>query len=344
MARARNIKPSFFTNEIIGEADPLIGILFIGLWCLADREGRLEDRPRKIKAELIPYRDSVNTDEMISFLDQHGFILRYEVNGIKYIQILKFEQHQSPHHLEAPSKIPPPPGGSNRLKNTPVGVPQRRRIYDRDGHKCVVCGSIDHLTIDHITPVSKGGDSSDDNLRTLCKSCNSSKGNRAEPKAKDKQKISSSKDRDNHPHVFPSDSLIPDSLIPDSGFTDSPIGAHKDARATPRFDAMRYLMDKAVDEAVARDWLTLRKQKKAPATETAITGIEREAQKAGLSLHAALTTCCQRGWQGFKAEWIANTPQVRTIHDERKATIDALTGRNQENAERDITSESLRLA
>ena len=43
--RARNLKPSIFKNELLAVADPLYTLVFEGLWCLADREGRLEDRP-----------------------------------------------------------------------------------------------------------------------------------------------------------------------------------------------------------------------------------------------------------------------------------------------------------
>ena len=53
MARARNIKPGFFDNETLGELPALTRLLFIGLWCLADREGRLQDRPKRIKKELL---------------------------------------------------------------------------------------------------------------------------------------------------------------------------------------------------------------------------------------------------------------------------------------------------
>lgn len=60
-----------------------------------------------------------------------------------------------------------------------------------------------------------------------------------------------------------------------------------------------------VTELVWTDFLAIRRAKKSPLTATAISGIEREAQKAGMTLAAALAMCCERGWQGFKAEWVA---------------------------------------
>lgn len=50
------------------------------------------------------------------------------------------------------------------------------KIFKRDGHKCLICGSCDELTIDHIIPISKGGSNRDNNLMTLCKVCNQKKG------------------------------------------------------------------------------------------------------------------------------------------------------------------------
>ena len=61
MARARNIKPGLFKNELLVEQSLFVRLLFVGLWTLADREGRLEDRPKRIKLELFPY-DSEDTD------------------------------------------------------------------------------------------------------------------------------------------------------------------------------------------------------------------------------------------------------------------------------------------
>lgn len=120
MARARNLKPSIFKNEILGTADPLYTILFEGLWCHADREGRLEDRPMKLKAEIFPYRN-LDMDSMLSWLSQHKdgkgnpqFIVRYSVDGEKYIQIINFKKHQNPHIKEHASTIPAPDSDSSQ--------------------------------------------------------------------------------------------------------------------------------------------------------------------------------------------------------------------------------------
>lgn len=105
--RARNIKPSFFTNDVLAECEPLARLLFAGLWTIADREGRLEDRPKKIKAEVLPY-DVCDCELLLHALTEYGFISRYVVGENKFIQILNFVKHQNPHVKEAPSTIPAP--------------------------------------------------------------------------------------------------------------------------------------------------------------------------------------------------------------------------------------------
>ena len=52
----------------------------------------------------------------------------------------------------------------------------RWKVYERDGFKCVKCGVQKDLTLDHVIPESKGGLSTFENLQTMCKSHNSSKG------------------------------------------------------------------------------------------------------------------------------------------------------------------------
>jgi len=107
MPRARNIKPGFFMNEDLAECDLAARLLFIGLWCLADREGRLEDRPKRIGAFVFPY-EQYDIDNLLNQLAERGFIIRYEVDGKKYIQVVNFKKHQNPHVREAASEIPAP--------------------------------------------------------------------------------------------------------------------------------------------------------------------------------------------------------------------------------------------
>ena len=109
--RARNIKPGFFKSEGLASCSYQARLLFIGLWLLADREGRLEDRPLRIKAEIFPY-DNVNIekllDEIAGVKEEDGspsFIVRYGCTK-KYIQVVHFGAHQHPHINEKPSEIP----------------------------------------------------------------------------------------------------------------------------------------------------------------------------------------------------------------------------------------------
>lgn len=53
------------------------------------------------------------------------------------------------------------------------------------------------------------------------------------------------------------------------------------------------------------DFVTLRKSKKAPITNTVIKGFRREAAAAGITLERAIEVACEMGWQGFRADWYA---------------------------------------
>lgn len=80
-------------------------------------------------------------------------------------------------------------------------------------------------------------------------------------------------------------------------------------------------------QSVWDDFVQQRKNKKAPITETALKGIEREARKAGISLNDALQEICARGWTGFKAEWVLKDQPKKTEHQIRQdATARALFG------------------
>jgi hypothetical protein len=105
--RSRNIKPDFFTSDQVLACEPLARILFAGLWSLADRRGRLEDRPTKIKIKILPC-DNCEIDTLLNQLQRNGLIHRYEINNRRYIQVINFEKHQNPHHKEPESILPAP--------------------------------------------------------------------------------------------------------------------------------------------------------------------------------------------------------------------------------------------
>lgn len=106
MARARNIKPSIMDNEELAELEPITRLLFIYLWMLADRSGRLEDRPKRIAAQALAYDRTANVGQMLDSLESSGFITRYTAKDVSCIQIKAFSKHQTPHIREAASTLP----------------------------------------------------------------------------------------------------------------------------------------------------------------------------------------------------------------------------------------------
>lgn len=107
MARIRTLKIDFFKDEALHELSYAHRFLFQGLWLLADREGRLEDRPRLIKTEIFPYDNELEVSLMLDDLAKGSYIIRYEANGKRYIQVRNFLKHQRPNSREAASEIPP---------------------------------------------------------------------------------------------------------------------------------------------------------------------------------------------------------------------------------------------
>jgi hypothetical protein len=129
MSRIRFIKPEFFVHEEMAELSPAHRLLFIGLWTVADREGRLEDRPKRLKVMLCPW-DDCDVDAMLDCLDAAGFIQRYEADGEKYIAIPAFSKHQRPHPKEAASTIP-----------APASREKKRLAVKRNGRVCASTGN-----------------------------------------------------------------------------------------------------------------------------------------------------------------------------------------------------------
>ena len=79
-----------------------------------------------------------------------------------------------------------------------------------------------------------------------------------------------------------------------------------------------------VSDLVFKDFVKLRNGLKAPVTETALKGLQREADKAGITLQAVLEICCQNGWRGFKADWIKDKTKLST-GDKNREIMSGLT-------------------
>ncbi|MFW5970500.1 MAG: hypothetical protein ACOCQT_00225, partial [Desulfovermiculus sp.] len=207
--RARNIKPGFFENEHLADCDPLARILFAGLWCMADRAGRLEDRPKKIKVKILPY-DECSVEDLLNQLEQYGFITRYIVNNQRYIQIDNFGRHQNPHCKEAESTIPAPCQHSASTVQTQEeprkGFPE---LKEGDGERQ------DHPGSTQEASVADGQSKNKEQQETSGKSTFNKEHSASTVQAPEEHRSSPA-----------------DSLIPDSGFSDSLIPDSKRERGT----------------------------------------------------------------------------------------------------------------
>ena len=115
MPRIRYLKPDFFTDEDIAELPDKIKIFYMGLWCYADKAGRIEDRSKKLKVEIMPYAKKFDSEKALEELTHpkkttgRPFILRYNIDGERFIQIIAWGKNQKPHKTERESEIPAPP-------------------------------------------------------------------------------------------------------------------------------------------------------------------------------------------------------------------------------------------
>jgi uncharacterized protein YdaU (DUF1376 family) len=78
-----------------------------------------------------------------------------------------------------------------------------------------------------------------------------------------------------------------------------------------------------VSDSVFKDYLEVRKTKKAKWTDTALKGLIRESEKAGISLQEAMEICCSRGWVGFNADWVKDQQTTNTNNDKAWMFTDA---------------------
>jgi hypothetical protein len=131
MARIRAIKPGIMTNEDLCELGPYAYILFTCLWMVADREGRFEFRPKRLKAQCMPLWDEVSwrdVEKLVENLRDRGFVILYEIGGVWYGAVQNWKKHQHCDVREATSEIPPP----HPPESTPT-VRKQRQVPSNKG-------------------------------------------------------------------------------------------------------------------------------------------------------------------------------------------------------------------
>lgn len=113
MSRIRTVKPELFKHEDLFDAELNSGLplrlAFIGLFTVADCEGRFKWRPRTLKLDVLPH-DTVDFAQVLQALEQGGFIQSYEVDGERYGWIPSFTKHQrlQTKEIAAGSELPAP--------------------------------------------------------------------------------------------------------------------------------------------------------------------------------------------------------------------------------------------
>lgn len=128
MSRIRSIKPEFWQDEKLARVPVAARLLFIGLWNIADDEGRLRGSPLFIRAQVFPYDADIDVEAALSQLANINCIDRFAVDGESYIQVCNFAKHQKI-DVRRKSLLPaPPPRQSAPMRATKRrGAPISRR-------------------------------------------------------------------------------------------------------------------------------------------------------------------------------------------------------------------------
>jgi hypothetical protein len=113
--RIRTIKPSFFQSDDVSALPLRARLTWIGLWTQCDDQGRTKDHARLVKAAVWPLDQDVSladVEEDLATLAEQGRIVRYQVQGRQYLEIVNWHVHQS---INRPSQsnIPGPQGSMN---------------------------------------------------------------------------------------------------------------------------------------------------------------------------------------------------------------------------------------
>lgn len=194
--------------------------------------------------------------------------------------------------------------------------------YTGINHRATVSKAIDELLEIGLISVQKGNEKSMSEYRLnddFCgsknepvKKCTSSKN---EPTGSKNEQEAGSKNEHTEIHIFKNTRIKNKSVSThepndenthqnfENSQTAKPNKSTGKSPSAKKFITADELVSLGVDEQVANDYLATRKTK---LTQTALSGIAKQATLAGVSLAQAIEFACEMGWQSFKADWYQN--------------------------------------
>jgi hypothetical protein len=130
--RIRSVKPEFWQDERLARLPHVTRLLFIGLWGIADDEGRLRGNPLFIRAQVFPYEPHADVETALAELENAGLIVRYEADSEAFVWVRNFRKHQKI-DTRLKSKLPAPPKSASEKKKPAPHADSRQLHADSAG-------------------------------------------------------------------------------------------------------------------------------------------------------------------------------------------------------------------
>jgi hypothetical protein len=191
MARIRSVKPEYWTSEQVMNMSRDARLLFIGLWTFCDDNGIHPASAISLKAEVFP-GDDISADQVMSLVDEmieQGLVEEYDVEDRRYWRVTGWRRHQridQPTYRHPTGDTEGDAGDTGDTKGDGVtrvtsqsykrlGGKQRqivlRKLRDRDGDACHLCGDAPNLSIHSLAPGGEENSNDINSLRLICPAC-----------------------------------------------------------------------------------------------------------------------------------------------------------------------------
>lgn len=129
--KIRSVRPEFFTDPTMAQLDAMARLLYVGLWCYVDDDGRGEWLPKLIEGQIFPHED-VDIDALLEQCVRSGRVVRYTDGNREFFYIPTFTRYQKPNR-KVDSKLPDPSECRNPSSD-PAPTVREQRVRSGDAH------------------------------------------------------------------------------------------------------------------------------------------------------------------------------------------------------------------